>query len=60
MKQVKFKAIEKNGIADGTYGWSVYVGDKLVIANVHDMDIGNSQFDPIWEALGAECVFDWE
>ena len=60
MKEIKFVAIEHNGVRDGTYGWEVHVNGVKVVDKVRDTDMADGSLDPVFDLLDIEVNFDWE
>lgn len=58
--KIQLIAIEKDGCRDGTYGWEVWVNDVCVIEEIRDLDLANSNLNPIWKALNINLEFDWD
>lgn len=60
MDEIKFVAIERDGVRDGTYGWEVHVNGVKVIDTVRDTDMADGSLDPAFAALKLSVKFDWE
>lgn len=60
MKQIKFVAIERDGIRDGTYGWEVHLNGEKVIDRVREPSLEDESLDSIFDRLDIEIKFDWE
>ena len=60
MKQIKFVAIERDGIRDGTYGREVHLNGEKVIDRVREPSLEDDSLDSVFDRLDIEIKFDWE